>query len=56
MDLPGLGFEPVGGLSTDEQPASTYELVPNSEWRFEVAYGSSIAVKVSQLLVLTVSD
>jgi polyribonucleotide 5'-hydroxyl-kinase len=52
MDLPGLGFEPAGGPLTDEQPASTNELVANSEWRFEVAYGSSIEVKVNQLCIL----
>ena len=47
MALPGLQMNNVPVL--EEKTAATTELQQNSEWRFEVAFGETVEVKVSQL-------
>lgn len=66
MSIPGLGQdEPEEELSRAGVPSEqtiTHELRKETEWRFEVAIGRSIEVKVSRhfsassLLVVTMSE
>ncbi len=58
MSLPGLsGLSGLPGLQlnaepvlVEEQPAAVHDLPENTEWRFEVAFGESVDVKVRTLL------
>ena len=44
MSLPGLGLAAPQEVTT--QPATIHELGEGTEWRFEVAYGANIEIKV----------
>jgi hypothetical protein len=50
MSLPGLGLPGLGLAEPDEAPrvetTTEYELAEGSEWRFEVAFGKHVIVKV----------
>lgn len=54
MDLPGLiGLPGLPGLQLNAEPVpledlpiTVHELLENTEWRFEVAYGDRVDVKV----------
>jgi hypothetical protein len=51
MSLPGLGLPGLGLEEPSEQPRATettqHELSSGSEWRFEVAFGKVVKVRVS---------
>jgi hypothetical protein len=51
MSLPGLGLPGLGLEEQSEQPHTTettqHELFSGSEWRFEVAFGKFVKVRVS---------
>jgi hypothetical protein len=44
MALPGLNLNSVPIV--EEKTATITDLQPNSEWRFEVAFGDKVEVKV----------
>jgi len=50
MSLPGLGLPGLGLAEPDEAPlvetTTEHELAEGSEWRFEVAFGKHVTVKV----------
>jgi hypothetical protein len=47
---PGLNLvEPSTDPVAEEQPVTEHRLSPNSKWRFEVAYGLSVEVKIRPL-------
>jgi hypothetical protein len=50
MSLPGLGLPGLGLEEQSEQPQTTettqHELSSGSEWRFEVAFGKFVKVRV----------
>jgi hypothetical protein len=50
MSLPGLGLPGLGLAEPDEVPlvetTTEHELAEGSEWRFEVAFGKHVTVKV----------
>jgi hypothetical protein len=50
MALPGLNFDALKVPLQEEKQASVYELKPNTEWRFEVAFDQTIEVKVCTLI------
>ncbi len=51
MSLPGLGLPGLGLEEPSEQPQTTettqHDLPGGSEWRFEVAFGTFVRVRVS---------
>ena len=50
MSLPGLGLtEQPAEVAAAEVPATVHELPESSEWRFEVAFGETVEVKVRTL-------
>ena len=46
MALPGLGL--AAPLEPESQPSTIHELDEGTEWRFEIAFGLEIEVKVGQ--------
>lgn len=44
MSLPGLGLAAPQEVTT--QPSTIHDLGEGTEWRFEVAFGASIEIKV----------
>ena len=46
MALPGLGL--AVSLEPESQPSTIHELEEGTEWRFEIAFGLEIEVKVGQ--------
>jgi hypothetical protein len=54
MSLPGLGLPGLGIEEASEQPqtveATQHEISAGSEWRFEVAFGKYVKVRVSKEL------
>lgn len=60
MSLPGLGLPGLGLEEQSEQPQTTetiqHELSSGSEWRFEVAFGKFVKVRVSIAALSLSSD
>jgi hypothetical protein len=53
MSLPGLDLSEVAAeASYAPPPPAEVNLKPGSEWRFEIAFGASVRVKVSLSSVL----
>lgn len=53
MSLPGLDLSEVAAeASYAPPPPAEVNLKPGSEWRFEIAFGASVKVKVSLSSVL----
>ena len=51
MALPGLSLSSnVSVPVVPERPTAIHELQANSEWRFEVAFGENVEVKVDSLI------
>ena len=46
MSLPGLQ---LNALPIEEKALIVHELSPSTEWRFEVAFGDTVDVKVAPL-------
>ena len=46
MALPGLNFDVIK-LPLQEKQTVVHELKPNTEWRFEVSFETSVEVKTS---------